>query len=147
MTAAGMDLAGVLIDGVMVVAIIGLWWLWYTGRRRQEEIERKLEAASAELQEASKQLNALMPLLTELCDPRPSPPPPSRSVVTPRKAQPAATSAPAADGGAAKGDARLAQVLRLRREGADAEEIARQVDLPLAQVKLLLRLHARSVES
>jgi len=146
---AGMDIVGLLIDAVMVLAMVGLWWLWLKGSRRQREIELKLDAASAQLQEASKQLNDLMPLLSELCDPRPSPAPPSRSVVAPRAT--AAPDRPAAprQGSSSAGadDARLARLLRLRREGLDAEQIARQIDLPLAQVKLLLRVHAESVES
>ncbi len=133
-----------VIDGVMVVAMVGLWWLWLQNMRRQRDVELKLEAASAQLQEATEQLNALMPLLSELSDPRPSPrrreePPERKAEVSPPPEKNSVDTSSA--------DTRLAQLLRLRREGMGAEEIARQIDMPLAQVRLLLRVHRRSVES
>jgi len=129
-----------VIDGGMVIAMVGLWLLWLQGSRRQLAVELKLDAASAQLQEASAQLNALMPLLAEMVDPRPSPPPASRAVVEPQKK----VKAPVEEEVDAKVDARLSRLLCLSREGVTAAQIARQLDMPLAQVKLLLQVNNRS---
>ncbi|MDQ6963693.1 MAG: hypothetical protein Q9M13_02095 [Mariprofundales bacterium] len=137
-----------VIDGVMVIAMVGLWLLWLQGSRRQHAVELKLEAASAQLKEASAQLNALMPLLAEMTDPRPSPAPASREVVAPQSVEtqpkPKATKAKERSAVDDDGDARLARLLCLSREGATAEQIARQLDMPLAQVKLLLQVNSSS---
>ena len=132
-----------VIDGGMVIAMIGLWLLWLQSSRRQRDVELKLDAASAQLQEASEQLNALMPLLAEMADPRPSPPPPSREVVAGSKPAPKQEPQRGSAGDGGGGQAKLARLLCLNREGMGAEQIARELDMPLAQVKLLLQVHGR----
>ncbi|MDX8412637.1 MAG: hypothetical protein R8J85_00975 [Mariprofundales bacterium] len=139
-------IVALVIDGGMVIAMVGLWLLWMQGVRRQKAVELKLDAASAQLKEASAQLNALMPLLADMVDPRPSPEPASRSVVEPQKqVKPVVEEevAPKADAG----DARLSRLLCLSREGMSAEKIARKLDMPLAQVKLLLQVNNHSSQS
>jgi len=135
-----------IIDGGMVIAMVGLWLLWLQAFRRQRAVELKLDAASAQLQEASAQLNALMPLLADITDPRSSPPPVSREVVEPRQT----IKGPVEDESIANADAghaRLSRLLCLNREGLNVQQIARQLDMPLAQVTLLLQVHSKSVES
>ncbi len=136
-----------VIDGVMVIAMVGLWLLWLQASRRQREVELKLDAASAQLQEASEQLNALMPLLAEMADPRPSPPPPSREVVVGSRPAPQPDPRRDTTSQGDRGQAKLARLLCLKREGMAAEQIARELDLPLAQVKLLLQVHGNSAPS
>ena len=138
----------VVIDGGMVIAMIGLWLLWLQSSRRQRAVELKLDAASAQLQEASEQLNALMPLLAEMVDPRPSPPPPSRTVVEGHQPASQPRGEPSVDHNSRAvhedgGQAKLSRLLCLNREGVGAEQIARQLDMPLAQVKLLLQVHRK----
>jgi len=136
-----------VIDGGMVIAMVGLWLLWLQGSRRQQAVELKLDAASAQLKEASAQLNALMPLLADMVDPRPSPAPASRAVVEPQQQTRTPVEeevVPKADAG---GDARLSRLLCLSREGMAAENIARKLDMPLAQVKLLLQVNNHSSQS
>ncbi|MDQ6951121.1 MAG: hypothetical protein Q9M26_05595 [Mariprofundales bacterium] len=142
------DMRGVLnilIDGAMMLALGGMWLLWLRGSRRQDAIEHKLEAASAELEEASSQLNALMPMIRDLADPRPSPLP-SRHKARQVASNPAPAEPPPAskEGGAGS---QLSRLLCLHREGVAPEKIARQLDMPLAQVKLLLQVHCGAEKS
>jgi len=134
------DLLTMIIDGAMVVAMVGIWILWLRGSRRQDAIERKLEAASAQLEEASAQLNVLMPMIRDLADPRPTP------TRFPTKIETGAAqekSPPKPEPEVKKSDlgSQLSRLLCLHREGAKPESIARQLDIPLAQVKLLLQVH------
>jgi len=139
-----------VIDGGMAIAMVGLWLLWLQGARRQRAVELKLDAASAQLKEASEQLNALMPLLADMVDPRPSPAPASREVINPTETSKSSAKVVVAEPNPTSngaGQAKLSRLLCLSREGVEANQIARQLDMPLAQVKLLLQVHSKSRET
>ncbi|MDX8410083.1 MAG: hypothetical protein R8J84_08625 [Mariprofundales bacterium] len=138
------DWSGVLtavIDVTMVIAMVGLWMLWRNNLQRQHAIEQKLEAASTQLEEASEQLNSVLLLVRDLTDPRPSPQRSPDKYVASAKATPASPTEPVLATGSGAGS-QLSRLLCLHREGVEPTQISRRLDMPLAQVKLLLQVHA-----
>ncbi len=118
----------------MVIAIVGLWVAWMRNAKRQHRLQRMLADTSRQLQEASCHLEEAMLLIRELGQ--------AKNMVGHDDTSGRAISPRGLSNHPAGGDTTVAQVLRMRREGHDAEEIAAQLDTPPAQVRLLLKLHA-----
>jgi len=49
-----------LFNGLLVVSILGLWAMWFHQQRQRKHVERILQLASADLQEATKLLEQVM---------------------------------------------------------------------------------------
>jgi len=155
--------AGILnmgLNALMIAAIAGLWLMWARASRRQREVESLLRATSEQLDTALVHMEQAMDHIRRLeasrtrmtpLDEKPSQqtcaarggkksastPDESES---PRMAMEHVERASRAD---AAGAAPLTRVLRLHREGYKAEDIAVRENIPLAKVRLMLKLHDR----
>ncbi len=139
----GLNLA---FDLVMLVALGGLWAMWWKTSRKQRAIEGLLAEAAQEIDRASLSLNEALLHIERIkreqatdAKPRPAPRP---------EAAPAAPIAPEPEPkpeayqNAQNGqNSQTTQLLRMHREGQSEAEIASALSLPSAQVRLLLKLH------
>lgn len=125
-------------DLVILLALAGLWSLWWRTSRKQRAIEGLLVEAAQEIDRASFSLNEAMQHIERLKQSESRAPAPKRR--TPRhdsndrvsSAKPAATTPLGPQ---------ITQLLRMHREGQSEEMIANTLGLPSAQVKLLVKLH------
>jgi hypothetical protein len=156
--------AGILnmaMNALMIAAIAGLWLMWARASRRQCEVESLLRATSEQLDTALihmeqamdhiRRLEASRTCMTPAPDGKPSQKArdargdkksasASDESESPRMAMEHVERASRAD---AAGAAPLTRVLRLHREGYKAEDIAVRENIPLAKVRLMLKLHDR----
>jgi len=158
-----------LLDVVMIIAIVGLWVMWFKQSAQRKKVELMLQQASEELQEATTLLDNVMTQLPQLQKseqqhshhqqliqdsatqdkvsiqrrqqpkaastqaPAPTPQPRNRPSIKRSQAKPAQQQ---------DGANQSAQIMRLNREGLSMESIAEQLDMPIAQVRLMLLLQA-----
>jgi len=120
-----------LLDILLLLAVAGLWLAWWRNLNRLHKTElllaesiQQLETASSQLQQAMAHIQAFEQQRQSMPERRPRP-----AV----KKQAAAEPAEKAD---------LARTLRLERQGRSAEEIAEILNLPITQVRLMLKVHA-----
>jgi len=162
-----MPLLNMLLDGLMVLALVGLWWMWAQQAKQRKRVEILLEQATAELQESTRLLTLVMkkfPEVTQLEVKQESAPQPQNIADTTEahiqrmNAQDkAATQNVAAIKAKLKSQTHInqnspsdstnfsAQIMRLQREGKDAQAIADTLAVPVAQVRLMLLLQAPKV--
>jgi len=150
-----------LLDGLLLLVMAALWWLWWQQARQRKQVEIKLAEAASQLQKATKMLDEALQQIAHLQayesdheveqqsetnddvkvsfsaqslamsqahgknkTPKPSG---KRSVVN----QPVAN---------VSQSSQSAQISRMQREGESPESIAGKMNIPLAQVKLMLML-------
>jgi len=116
-----------LLDGVMLLAIAGLWLMWWRNARRQRLVESMLMDSAKQLNEASGHLRQAMELIRHFSDGKASFQHENDSLHT-RKT-------------AFSEEDIHARILAMRQAGEAAEQMARELSLPLSQVKLILKLH------
>jgi cytoskeletal protein RodZ len=124
-------------DLVILVALGGLWSLWWKTSRKQRAIEGLLAEAAQEIDRASLSLNEALLHIERIkreqaTAPKPKPAP--RRAAAPRTPEPEAKPE-------TPQNSQVTQLLRMHREGQSEEAIASALALPSAQVKLLLKLH------
>lgn len=122
-----------LPDGLMLMAIAGLWVSWMRNAKRQRRLQGMLADTSRQLRQASCHLEEAMRAIQELNQAKKSGGHGHTSGQTTSLRNVSCSGS---------GHATVAQVLRMQREGHDEEEIAAQLNTPTAQVRLLLKLHA-----
>jgi len=147
-----------LFDAVLIVAVVGLWIFWGKQVTQRKHIEQALLDASTQLQEATLILNQALQQIEQL-----------KGGAAAQSAEPAAAERGAADrrdvvdvkrddfrrkvearvqrepNEQVHGSANISQVaqmLRLQREGVRPEVIAEKLNVPLAQIKLMLMLQS-----
>ncbi|MDX8380606.1 MAG: hypothetical protein R8M14_00675 [Ghiorsea sp.] len=163
------SLLNILFNSILVISILGLWGLWFHQHRQRKNVEHMLQLASADLQEATKLLEQVMTQLPRMdlmerqADEQPrqtvehvrrpkekdlSPQVSNttshqdqlyiqqniqklKAKVPVQKQQPA-SQAPA--------DNLSAQIMKLNSEGLSKENIAKHLQIPVAQVRLMLLL-------
>ncbi len=157
-----MSLLNMIFNGLIVCAIAGLWVLWYQQAGQRKKVEQMLAQASSELQEATLLLEQVMQQLPNMKENITTAPAPdafaekaaqqaiqqtaqqdqvniqAKSTAR-RKEKPRKTSKQSTSTG------QSATIMRLKREGLTAEDIANQLDMPIAQVRLMLLLQAPKV--
>ena len=139
----GLNLA---FDLVMLVALGGLWAMWWKTSRKQRAIEGLLAEAAQEIDRASLSLNEALLHIERIKREQAAD---ARSKPVPRpEAAPAAPRAPepepkpeASPNTQPPQNSQTTQLLRMHREGQGEAEIASALSLPTAQVRLLLKLH------
>ncbi len=152
-------------DILLLAGLIAGWMVWLRAARRQRRLEAMLREAAAELDAATRQLRDTAQLLqqaernrdTEAKQAASDAPPAQKAAAKAashiaahayRRHAAAPSSAPPAGQPAAGHAARPAatapteKILRMQREGASPEAIASALKLPLAQVRLIQKLHA-----
>ncbi len=134
----------VFIDIGLITAFFFLWLSWYRNGKRQKQLEQLLIDTASQLEEASQHLSDATQAIEQLKKQerrheqhsarRPAPVKPARTKqpqVTPNSLPP-------------QNSTQATMILRMKREGESPQSIAERLDMPLAQVKLLLKLHAAS---
>ena len=122
-----------LLDGMMVVAIAGLWIVWWRNAKRQRHIEFMLADSTRQLQEASHHLRQAMAYINNTSKKKAAS---NQRTTDYHNEEKTLATIPV------RGDTRVTQMLRMQREGMQAEDIANKLGLPLSQVRLALKLHA-----
>ncbi len=118
-----------LLDGIMLVALAGLWFLWGHNAKRQRLVESMLADSAKQLHEATHHLQQAMELINQSTD---------------RQGQQMHKTGPdrAQKKPASREDTKISDMLNMQREGKSIEDISKKIGLPLSQVKLMLKLHA-----
>lgn len=155
----GTDIFSMALDALMVVAITGLWIMWFLQAGQRKKVERMLRQASSELQEATQLLDQVMKDLAQQKIDEEQKNIPSKKQLNDVlldvdkqedvdiQDEVKADEYPQLDDADYKkgqqGEAAYsAQIMRLNREGLSPEEIAEKLDVPIAQIKLMLLLQA-----
>ena len=127
-----LTLLPVALNAVIIIAIVLLWIMWWRNARRQYHLNSMLVESSRQLTEASELLDQALAQIKELKQ-RDTKRPPSASQATavgvPEKQEPDLEA--------------LHQLIpNMERSGKSLEDIARDLELPLAHVRLLAKLYA-----
>jgi len=153
----GSDVFNLALDALMVMAITGLWVLWFQQSAQRKKVEKMLRDASVDLKAATELLDQVMRNLDmqrQSEQVRVKHPAEARQQHQPIQdnevAQSAAAKTPvkpkkvaASQGLKSKNNAvDTAKIMRLHREGLDEQSIADQMKLPIAQVRLILLLQS-----
>jgi len=158
--------ASMIFDGLLIALMAGMWFLWHQQNGHRKRIESKLFEAAAQLQESTQLLEHALEKIeaisqrdninkhvdvegdgihVQLSDAgrkRAQSQANQRVKNIPQRAVSARAAAkPEArvQGGQPK-QSQVTQILRMKREGASADKIASTLDIPQAQVKLMLML-------
>ncbi|MDX8389997.1 MAG: hypothetical protein R8M38_05845 [Mariprofundaceae bacterium] len=134
------ELLTLVFDLLLMASMAALWWLWWKSANRQKQVEKLLLSATQQLDEATNNLQKAYALMPRNEAQKPKHPVVKKEAPTP---QPTKKYAKDTDQDATDGD-QLNKILRLRREGSTPETIAEQLTLPIAQVRLLLKLHEKN---
>ncbi|MDQ6989174.1 MAG: hypothetical protein Q9M19_04765 [Mariprofundaceae bacterium] len=168
-----LTLLNMAFDGLMIMAILALWVMWYQQGAQRKKVEKMLAQASTELQQATDLLEQVLVHFPNLQDHdvlrkteevqdvvqiSPSPQQEKRVRTQPTYAQAKPNEAagtasvrtkagPVSDQVPEKhsSSSQSAHIMRLKREGLNADSIANQLAIPIAQVRLLLLLQAPKV--
>jgi len=135
---SGLNMA---LDALMILAITGLWVVWFFQASQRKKVENMLRDASRELKEATALLDQVMHHLDEKKNTGRTMEAQENRMRQPRDK--AGVQADQAESDAVTKKHAAAQattVMRLSREGLDEQAIAARLDMPLAQVKLMLLL-------
>jgi len=149
-----------LLNILLLVGITVLWILWMRNAKRQRRLEVLLRETAEQLEEATRHLDEASLQMASARKTESTPPPAAastkkqRAPATPKRHTSAAaarrayqpqTSAPV--GNSSGHAAQTSMILRMQREGESPASIADKLDLPLAQVRLLLKLQAATQHS
>jgi len=127
---------GLVIDTALVFGFFFLWLSWHRNGKRQQKLEQLLAETARQLEEATQHLSQATKSIEQLKRQEQS---------KPRAPQPTRTKQPVqAPAIASQNSTQASMILRMKREGESPQTIAERLDMPLAQVKLLLKLHAAS---
>ena len=123
---------GIILDVLIIIVVAGLWMAWWRNLNRLQKTERLLAESILQLEQASARLKQAMDHILafekEKCAEDEV-----RTKNPPRKKR-----APTADPSA---DTVLSRTLRLQREGKSDKEIAKNLSIPINQVRLMLKMH------
>ena len=144
----------VFIDIGLITAFFFLWLSWYRNGKRQKQLEQLLIDTAGQLEEASQHLADATQAIEQLKKQerqheqhsarRPAPVKPARTKQPQVTANQVASNQIASNNLPPQNSTQATMILRMKREGESPQTIAERLDMPLAQVKLLLKLHAAS---
>ena len=144
-----------LIDVTLIIGVFFLWLTWYRNGRRQQKLEQLLANTAQQLDEATSHLNQATEIISRvqqqeedrLADQtadagKPEP----RMVAAPAREKPVTKQA-TENKTPPENSTQATMILRMKREGESPEAIAERLDIPLAQVKLVLKMYAPANKS
>ncbi len=140
-----------IIDVALLVGLFCLWLIWYRNGKRQMQMEQLLIGTAQQLEEATMHLSLATSAIEQLKQQEKSSS--SAKRVEPVKQKRSEYQAPAngvdltQQNLPPQNSTQATMILRMQREGESEEAIADRLDIPLAQVKLMLKLHAASKSS
>ncbi len=150
------DIFTTLFNVLIILAIGGLWLAWARNVKRQKAVETMLSTASEQLEEASHHLaNALQEIkqLQRAKEPQSNDSDGDTTYTqdnakiehyrtSTKRSQDDSTSIKSASSPSPESSkSSVQEILQMHRMGQQAEQIAAQLDIPLARVQLLLRLN------
>ena len=140
------QMIGLLIDFAVIAGLFALWLVWYKNGNRQKKLEQLLADTASQLDEATQHLNQATLMIKQLKRQEEAAEE-TASIVsrkeTPKKIHQTSSREEEKPGKLPpQNSTQATMVLRMHREGENAEAIADRLDIPLAQVKLLLKLYA-----
>jgi len=142
---------GLILDVALLVGLFCLWLIWYRNGKRQMQMETLLIGTAQQLEEASMHLSLASKAIEQLKEQEKAL---AAKPAEPVKQKPAEYKTPAKTEYPTQqqyippqNSTQATMILRMQREGESEESIADRLDIPLAQVKLLLKLHAASKSS
>lgn len=145
------DWFGLIIDVALLVAVFGLWLTWYRNGKRQMKMEQLLVGTAQQLEEATMHLSlatdALEKIKQQEKTPVSTPPEPLKKKTVKQQAPVISSEHLIQQHLPPQNSTQATMILRMQREGESEESIADRLNLPLAQVKLMLKLHAASKNS
>ncbi|ATX82940.1 hypothetical protein Ga0123462_2105 [Mariprofundus ferrinatatus] len=124
---------GMLLDLLLITAVAGLWLAWWRNLNRLKKTESLLVESIQQLDHASSQLQQAMAHIREFEKEKRS----EKEVRSNR--QPRSIPTPTAN---QSGDTLLVRTLLLQREGKSDEDIAGSLNIPIDQVRLMLKMHS-----
>jgi len=155
------DEFSMLLDGLLLLVMGALWWLWWQQAKQRKHVEIKLGEAASQLQEATQMLDEALRQIAHLQEHE------SHTETEPqlevnddvkvsfstqslamsqrheKKKAPRSSSRKKTVVQPVKNvsqSSQSAQISRMQREGESPQSIAGKMDIPLAQVKLMLML-------
>ncbi len=123
---------GIILDMLIIITVAGLWIVWWRNLNRLQKTERLLAESIQQLEQASTQLKQAMDHIRAF-EKEKRAGEEIRTKNSPRK-QPAQTVT-------ASADTVLTLTLRLQHEGKSDAEIADSLNIPINQVRLMLKMH------
>jgi len=142
------DWLGVTLDAGLTGAVFLLWLSWFRNGKRQQRLEQMLVETSSQLEAATRHLSQASEAIEQLRQHEQALPsrrePVEKAAPVPQQAtrpRPVTTQTSALP---AQSSTQATMILRMQREGETPQTIAERLDMPLAQVKLLLKLNAAS---
>ncbi len=138
---------GVTLDAGLTGAVLLLWLSWFRNGKRQQRLEQMLVETSSQLEAATRHLSQASEAIEQLRQHEQALPrrePVEKAAPVPQQAtrpRPVTTQTSALP---AQSSTQATMILRMQREGETPQTIAERLDMPLAQVKLLLKLNAAS---
>jgi len=154
---------GLIIDVTLIIGVFCLWFIWYRNGKRQQKLEQLLLDTAQQLEEATMHLSlatsaieqvqqqaksAQAPVPSQFSNQAPAQAvmqePAPRMPITPPPAQGVSAQRLPPQNLPPQNSTQATMILRMQREGESEESIADRLDIPLAQVKLMLKLHAAS---
>jgi len=146
------EVIAMIFDGVLVTSVIGLWLLWGQQVKQRKNIEKTLVEASTQLQEATMMLNQALVQIQDLQDrpdsedgsieERASEHEEAAMEEVKQRIKQRASTGKEGESETSANISQVAQMLRLEREGMSPEKIAEKLNIPLAQIKLMLMLQS-----
>ncbi|MDQ6993365.1 MAG: hypothetical protein Q9M31_07800 [Mariprofundus sp.] len=149
------------VDIGLITGIFMLWVSWYRNGRRQIKLEQLLLSATSQLDQATHHLDGALQMIDKLQNKHDQQPEQESAPLRYQDHQqqaPRRQNKPLPDRATAPLQQQVAReipqsstqatmILRMHREGDSAETIADRLDMPLAQVTLMLKLHANAASS
>ena len=152
----GSDVFNLALDALMVMAITGLWVMWFQQSAQRKKVERMLKDAAEDLKAATQLLDQVMGSLdmqqrvAQASAKNPVAARQQRQPSQDKVHQPLATKtvvkpnleAVRKEGKIKEHAVDTAKIMRLSREGLNEQTIADQLKVPIAQVRLILLLQS-----
>jgi hypothetical protein len=131
-----------IIDACLIVGVLLLWLSWHRNGKRQQRLEQMLAQTAEQLEEAGRHLNQATQAIEHLKQQEKN-----QQVKATASVKSAIVRNSGYAASLARDDSHISTILRMQREGESAEIIAGKLGIPLAQVRLMLKLHAASPSS
>jgi len=145
---------GLIIDVTLIISVFCLWLTWYRNGKRQQKLEQLLLDTAQQLEEATMHLSLATSTIEQLQQQDEPPqtlaqasPVPQTIIEKPASRMPVSSpphQVVSEQRMPPQNSTQATMILRMQREGESEESIADRLDIPLAQVKLMLKLHAAS---
>ena len=142
---------GLMIDVMLIAGVFCLWLIWYRNGKRQKNMEQLLMATAQQLEEATMHLSQATYAIEQLKQQEQEAPAKPFKAAEPAMRHSQSEPSPVTSNQVASAQSlppqnstQATMILRMQREGESEEGIADRLDIPLAQVRLMLKLHAAS---